>query len=218
MFLISTRVPNGSVPRAAQRDIGLHAHLTPFHVGIGGADGPQEELELLRIAAGLFGGPDDRLGDDLHQRRARAVEVDEADLPAVGVGPVDELGGVLLEMRAGDPDRERPVRGVDGQAAPRCQRQVVLADLVALGQVRVEVVLAVPAGGRRGRRLDRGAGREDMLHGSPIDRRQGARQAEADRADVRVRARRRRRRSSSRRTSSRRCLSWQWTSIPMTAS
>ena len=83
-------------------------------------------------------------------------------------------------------DRERAVGRVEGQPAHRRERQVVLADLVALGQVRVEVVLAIPArrGGRR--RLDRRAGREDVLDGSPVDRRQRAGQAQADRADVGV--------------------------------
>ena len=115
------------------------------------------------------------------------VEVDQAHLAAVGVGGVDELGRVLLEMGPGDGDGERPVRGVERQPAERGQRQVVLADLVALGQVRVEVVLAVPAsGGRRGR-LDRGAGRQDVLDRAPVDDRQRTRQPEADRADARVR-------------------------------
>ena len=46
-------------------------------------------------------------------------------------------------------DGERPVGRVEGQPPERRERQVVLADLVALRQVRVEVVLAVPAGRRR---------------------------------------------------------------------
>ena len=69
----------------------------------------------------------------------------------------------------------------------RRERQVVLADLVALGQVRVEVVLAVPAGRLRRRRLDGEPGRQDVLDGPAVDDRQRARQPEADRADVGVR-------------------------------
>ena len=66
------------------------------------------------------------------------------------------------------------------------QGQVVLADLVALGQVGIEVVLAVPARelGRRG--ADGQAGGEDVLDGLPVDDRQRPRQAEADRAGPRV--------------------------------
>ena len=86
-------------------------------------------------------------------------------------------------------DGERALRRLDRQSTRRGERQVVLADLVALGQVGVEVVLAVPARGVRRRRLDRQAGRQDMLHGAAVDDRQRARQAEADRADVAVRRR-----------------------------
>ena len=99
---------------------------------------------------------------------------------------VDELGRVLLEVGA----RDRTVKGpsaVSKVSRPGGQRQVVLADLVALGQVRVEVVLAIPAGRVGGRGLDGGAGGEHELHGAPVDDRERTRQAEADRADVAVR-------------------------------
>ena len=102
MFLTSTRVPNGSVPRGAQRDVRLDPHLAVLHVGVGRADRAQQQLQLLGVPAGLLGGPDVRLGDDLHERRAGSVEVDEADLAPVGVRGVDELGRVLLEVRPGD--------------------------------------------------------------------------------------------------------------------
>ena len=52
-----------------------------------------------------------------------------------------ELGGVLLEVDAVDPHV--------AQAAAAAQRHVVLGDLVALGQVGIEVVLAVEHRARR---------------------------------------------------------------------
>ena len=149
MFLTSTRVPNGSRPARAEGHVRLHAQLAALHVGVGGADRAEQQLELLGVAAGLLGGPDLGLGDDLHQRRAGPVEVDEAHPAAGRIRPVDELGRVLLEVGPGDRDRERPVGRLERQPATRRERQVVLADLVALGQVRVEVVLPVPARRRR---------------------------------------------------------------------
>ena len=174
-------------PALAQRHVRLDPHLAPFHVGVRCADRAQEQLQLLGVAPGLLGRADVGIGHDLHQRCAGAVEVDQADLASIRIGGMDELRGVLLEVRPRDPDGERALRRLDRQPAGRGERQVVLADLVALGQVRVEVVLAVPARGVRGRGLDREAGRQDMLHGTAIDDRQRARQAEADRADVAVR-------------------------------
>ena len=102
MFLTSTRVPNASVPRGAQRDVRLDPHLAALHVGVGRADRAQQQLQLLGVAAGLLGRPDVGLGDDLHERGAGAVEVDEADLASVRIGGMDELGRVLLEVRPGD--------------------------------------------------------------------------------------------------------------------
>ena len=131
-----------------ERDVGLDPHLAALHVRVAGADRAQQQLELLRVAARLLGRADVRLGDDLHQRRARPVEVDQRRPPAVGADrvAVHELGRVLLEVRARDVHRERAVRGLDREPAGRRERDVVLADLVALGQVRIEVVLALPLG------------------------------------------------------------------------
>ncbi len=97
-------------PARPERDVRLDPQLAALHVRVGCADRAQQQLELLGVAAGLLGGPDLRLGDDLHQRRPGPVEVDQADLPAVGVRRVDELGRVLLEVRPGDGDRERARR------------------------------------------------------------------------------------------------------------
>ena len=115
------------------------------------ANRPEQRLELLGVPAGLLRGTHVGIGHDLHQGRTRAVEVDQADpLPGL-VGGVDELGRVLLEMGPGDPDRDLALGRLERQPAVGGQRQVVLADLVALREVRIEVVLAVPAG--RGRRV-----------------------------------------------------------------
>ena len=176
-------------PTRPQRDVGLDPHLAVLHVRVRRPDGPEQQLQLLGIAPGLLGRPDLGLGDDLHERRARPIEVDEAASAGLAAVRMDELGRVLLEVGPGDRDRERPIGGLERQAAERGERQIVLADLIALGQVRIEVVLAVPAGRRRHRRIDRQAGRQHVLDGPPVDDRQGARQAEADRAHVAVRRR-----------------------------
>ena len=107
MFLTSTRVPNSGAPRRPERDVRLDPHLAALHVGVRGPDRAQQELQLLGVAARLLGGADVGIGDDLHERRARPVEVDEADLAAVGVGRVDQLGRVLLEVGPGESPMDR---------------------------------------------------------------------------------------------------------------
>ena len=84
------------------------------------------------------------LGDDLDQRRAAAVEVDDRELGAVdapALADVDQLRRVLLEVHAVDAHA--------GELAAAAERLVVLGDLVALRQVGIEVVLAVEDRARR---------------------------------------------------------------------
>jgi hypothetical protein len=55
---------------------------------------------------------------------------------------VQRLAGVLLEVGAGERMVLVDVADLDVEAAALDDRQLVLADLIALGQVGVEVVLA----------------------------------------------------------------------------
>ena len=100
--------------------------------------------QQLQPLARLLGRAQVGLGDDLRQRRAAAVEVDDAGVRAVDPpagADVDQLGRVLLEVHAVDAHVAQP--------AAAAQRLVVLGDLVALRQVRIEVVLAVEDRPRR---------------------------------------------------------------------
>src|SRR5712691_10654705 len=96
---------------------------------------------------------------------------------------MDELARVLLQMHAPDAHLAR----ADLEQTVDAHRQVVLADLIALGQVGIHVVLAVELGVSRDRavegegRLQTGLDRGAVRHGKD------AGQAEADLAYVRVR-------------------------------
>ena len=99
-------------------------------------------LDLGKIGEGLFRCADVGIADDFGERHAGPVEVDVAVEIAVGEAVVDGLAGVLLEMQPGDADALRAA--VEGHVEPAVLGQglVVLRDLVTLGQVGVEVVLA----------------------------------------------------------------------------
>src|SRR5690606_14033948 len=62
--------------RRAHGDVHVTAHLPFFHVGIGDAAVDEDLPERVEVGDGLLGGIDLRFGDDLHQGRPGAVEVD----------------------------------------------------------------------------------------------------------------------------------------------
>ena len=143
---------------------------------------------MKRLQIGLRVGrrADLRLGDDLHQGHAATVEVDQA--PARERSPsgyfVEQLAGVLLQV---EPMDAHGVPRRQGDAAPLGQGLVVLADLVALGQVGIEVVLACehrppPDFAAEGQRQPYG-----QIDRVLVRHRQRARIAETDRADEIVR-------------------------------
>ena len=105
------------------------------------------------------------LGDDLDQRRAAPVEVDQRLVRAVDASrlrDVDELRRVLLEVDAMDAHL--------AEAAPGRQRDVVLADLVGLRAVGIEVVLAVKDRARRDLAAERERDLERELDRAPVGR------------------------------------------------
>ena len=142
----------------------------------------QRLAQQLQPLARLLGRLDVGLGDDLDERRAAAVEVDDRRVGAVDaprLPHVDELRRVLLEVHAVDAHV--------AQMARPAQRFVVLADLVRLGVVGIEVVLAVEDRAVGELAVERHPDHQPVLDRLLVDHRQRAGQAEADRAAVRVR-------------------------------
>ena len=80
-------------------------------------------------------------GDDLHQADAGAVQVHKRH---VRVHVVDGFARVLFHVDAFNPHHARSAdRHLNQDFALTYNRVVQLADLVALRQVRVEIVLAI---------------------------------------------------------------------------
>jgi hypothetical protein len=102
---------------------------------------------------------------------------------------VHALAGVFLQVDADDahPLGLEAALGIgDFQPALARKGEVVLADLKALGQVRVVVVLAVPLG-EGGDLAVEGHGRpQRQLEGPAVHHRQHAGHADADRAGLRI--------------------------------
>ena len=99
----SLRLVNGEVHVAAQ---GAFVHLAVAHARVG-----DHRTKLLQIGHRLLRRADVRLGDDLDQRHAAAVAVDQRAM----LGIVYQLARVLLDVDAGNADALFPVRSLDRQ-------------------------------------------------------------------------------------------------------
>ena len=168
--------------RTPHRDVAVAAQRALLHVAVAGAEIAQDRAQFAQIDPGLLGAAQIGLGDDLHQRDAGAVQID------IGQGRmlvVQALAGVLLEMQPGDADlAHRPVGHVQTDPAVADDRLLVLRDLIAGGQVGIEVVLAledavqIDLGGEAKPGLDR------LLDAMAVDDRQHPRKRGVDRRNL----------------------------------
>ncbi len=165
------------------RDVDVGAQVALLHVGVGGAEIAQDGAQLGHVRLRLLGGAHVGTRHDLHQRDARAVEV---DVGIVGVLVVDRLAGVLLQMQALDADLHRLAVDVDLDLALADDRLLVLADLIALRQVGVEVVLAVEHASEVDRRLEAEPGAHGLRDALGVDHRQHAGHRRVDQRDMAV--------------------------------
>ena len=148
---------------AAQRTF-LHVHVRHPDLSHRGAKKLEEFLCLRRRAQ--IG-----LGDDLDERGAAAVEVDDrlaGPMDPSGLPDVDELGRVFLQVHPPNPNS---VAAGNGQLAPLGQRHVVLTDLVALREVGVEVVLSMEDGPRRDGAFERERDHQTVVDGLRVQHR-----------------------------------------------
>ena len=188
--------PGAPLEAADRRQRGVHvaAQVALLHAHLGDAEREQDLAQLGDVGLGHLGRlrarARDRPGDDLDQRDAGAVVVDQRVRGPVdatgGATDVQVLAGVLLQVHPLDLHAVGLAVDLDVQVPGGAQRLVVLRGLEALGDVRVEVVLPGEPAPRRDpaaqgqpdpdRRLDRGR----------VGHRQRAGQAQADRAGLGV--------------------------------
>ena len=126
-----------------QADVGVDAQAPFLHLAVGRVGGHQDRPQLGHVGPGLLRTAEVWAAHDLDQRNAGAVVVDEGEVGAVDAAAdpnVGRLARVLLEVRTFDAD---PRAVGELQPPVDVERKVVLADLVVLGHVGIEVVLAV---------------------------------------------------------------------------
>ena len=141
IFFNSVLVPNVFAPRLADGDIGVATQASFFHIAVGNAQILQRQFKRLQIIVGLLGRAQFRFGDDLQQRRARAVIIDQT---AVGALVMDQLARVLFQMRAFDIDLPLlAIRARHPHVPVIGDRFIILRNLISLGQVRIIIIFPV---------------------------------------------------------------------------
>ena len=154
MFLTSTiGVATLAVGRVdVEVDVGVDPQASLLHVAVGDAQVRQAAASARR----------DRPWPRAASACRAALTISSSGVPArfrsmrLSASPacfvVHALAGVFFQMGADDADLlglEAPLGIADLQLAVVAERQIVLADLIALGQVGIVIVLAVPLGERR---------------------------------------------------------------------
>ena len=176
------------LPSWADADIRVAAQRTLLHVAVGDAGVEQDLLQSRQVLEGLVGRADVGLADDLDQRRAAAVQVEIGVRGGVGKPLVQALARIFFHVHARDADLLRSAVGrwhLD--PAVLGQRLIELRNLVALGQIGIEVVLAREDGALAHLAVERQRGQRGELDGLGVQHRQRARQPQANRADVGIR-------------------------------
>ena len=96
----------------AHGDVDIGAQRPLLHLGVRDPELDDRLPQETQEAVGLVGRAEVRVGDDLDERRAAAVEVDEArrgaDRAAGRAAGVHRLRGVLFEMHPHDADDSSP--------------------------------------------------------------------------------------------------------------
>ena len=86
-----------------QVDVGVAAQAPLLHVAVGDFEVGEQQLQLVEVGVRLGPRAEVGLGDDFQQRRAGAVEIDQAVAAAARL-VVQVLAGVLFEVGADDAD------------------------------------------------------------------------------------------------------------------
>ena len=163
------------------RDVGVAAQAPLLHVAVVDANRHQNLAQPAEELAGLGGRAQIRFGHDLEERDTAAIEVQVG--PAVGIGKafVQGLAGVLFEVRPGDADAPRLAGHLILDAPAGGDGPFVLRDLVALREVRIEVVLAREDRHRIDLAVERVRDPDGELHDLAVQHRQRARAARGTR-------------------------------------
>ena len=171
--------PHADVRVATQRTF-LHVAIAHFGVF-------EDLLQRREVRIRLGGRAQVRLGHDLDQRHATAVEVEVA--PEVGIREtfVEAFAGVVFHVQTCDADALLCAPDLDFESARGGKGKLVHRDLVALGQVGVKVILARKSRARLNLASDGERRAQSQLQRALIQHWQGPRQPQTHGTGVGIR-------------------------------
>ena len=175
------------LPDRAHADVGVAAQGAFFHVAVADAGVQDDLLQAGQVFPSFVGRRNVGLADDLDQRHAGAIKVDGGPVGAVVQAIVQALAGVFFHVQAGNTDSFLAATGAtDLDVAVLGNRLVKLRNLVALGKIGVEIVLASKDGALADLAVERHRGEHGKLDRLTVQHRQRARKAKTHRTDISV--------------------------------
>ncbi len=175
----------GFLALGAHRDVDVATQGTFGHVAVGDAQVGDDGVDRLHVGHRFLGGTHVRLGDDFQQRRAGTVEVDTGHALEVFM---QRLAGIFLEVGMVDADRlARAIFQKDLEHARTDDGLIHLAGLVALGQIRVEVVFPLEHGAALNLRIHCQAKHDRIAESLLVGDRQRAGHGQVNGVGLRVR-------------------------------
>ena len=173
--------------RFADGNVRVAAHGTLFHVPIAGAEITENGAKFTQVGSCLFGASEIGFGDDFHQTNAGAVQIDQG-LPGIPV--VHGLARVLFQVQTFDPHfPDAPVLHIQDDGPLADDGALELTDLIALGQIGVEIVLAFRNGGRVDPGLQAQSGTNRLFDAILVHHGKHSRHGGVHEGDLRVRFR-----------------------------
>ena len=167
--------------------VGIAAKRAFFHVAIADAGVKHDLAERGEVGIGLLGRAHVRFGDDFAEGRATAIVVDVRLGGGLRETFVEIFRCVFFQVKPRDANPFLGAANFDFQPATGSEGQFVLRDLVALGQIGVEIVFSGEARMFVDRAIQGERGTHGHFDGALVHDGESSRQAEAHRADVGVR-------------------------------
>ncbi len=185
-------------------NVGIAAEGSFLHVAVADLDPTHQRVERLGVRHRLLSATHVGLRYDFQQWGAGPVEVDATQVVEL---LMQQLAGVLFQVGAGEADDLLDFAHRYRDPAALHDRQLVLTDLVAFGEIRIEIVLA-----RNNRTTIDGSTNRESKTDRPLDcpfvcYRQHTRERDIHRAGLRVGCGAERRRSTREHLGCRRQLS-----------
>src|SRR4029077_829727 len=123
-------------------DIGVTARGSFLHVDVTDARVEDDFFQSRKVFVGFLGRSDIRRTDYFNQRYPATVQIDRGLLLRIGKTLVQTLASIFLEVQPRNSNLLDSAAGWDLDPTVLSQRLIVLRDLVALGQIRIEIILA----------------------------------------------------------------------------